>query len=194
MLIDLTNRRFAVCVYYIVLRTTTHAIRYGVACDCGVNKDIQGDSLRRRLSTSCGCNRRKHGQSRNGGTPEYRAYNHAKDRCTNPRNKKYPLYGGRGVCFKFESFPDFLAALGPRPSPEHSLDRFDDGDYARGQVAWSTRSQQRRNQRSMAKANAARRSIEDIRLGYELGVTQRELAGQYHVSQTFISDLLQAAA
>jgi hypothetical protein len=94
---------------------------------------------------------------------------------------------------KFASFPDFLAALGPRPSPEYSLDRFNDGDYALDEVTWATRSQQRRNQRGMTSANAAWRSVDEIRLAYELGLKQRELAAHYNVSRSLISSLLQAA-
>jgi DNA-binding transcriptional regulator LsrR (DeoR family) len=42
----------------------------------------------------------------------------------------------------------------------------------------------------MAGPNAARQNIEDIRLGYELGLSQRELALQYHVGRSTIGRLL----
>lgn len=46
-------------------------------------------------------------------------------------------------------FNRFLAHIGPRPSPEHSLDRIEnDGDYAPGNVRWATAKEQQRNRRN----------------------------------------------
>jgi hypothetical protein len=192
-LIDLSGRRVGrLRVLYRVANNAAGDPMWRAICDCGVEKNIDGGSLRSGRTRSCGCSRIKHGHGRNGGTPEYKAWAHAKERCENPRSQKYPLYGARGVRFKFDSFQAFLSALGTRPSPQHSLDRFNDGDYAPGEVRWSTRSEQRRNQRNMAGPNEARQSIEDIRLGRELGLSQRELAVRHNVSRSFIGRLLAA--
>lgn len=63
-------------------------------------------------------------------TPEYSAWAKLRERCTNPKQQSYPDYGGRGitVCARWggpESFPVFLADMGPRPSAKHSIDRKD---------------------------------------------------------------------
>jgi len=88
----------------------------------------------------------RHGGGRGEGTPEYRAYYNAKERCTNPKGPNWKDYGGRGIKFLFASFQQFLDELGPRPSPQHSLDRWDnDGPYAPGNCRWATKSVQRRN-------------------------------------------------
>lgn len=90
---------------------------------------------------------RRHGQARNGAmTPEYAVYKAAKARCLNPRSVRWKDYGGRGIKFLFQSFEEFFAELGPRPSPSHSLDRKEnDGNYERGNVRWATRAEQEAN-------------------------------------------------
>lgn len=89
--------------------------------------------------------------NRRGKTPEYRAWSKIKERCFKPHHPSYTDYGGRGIsmCARWRgSFPAFLADVGPRPSPAHSIDRIDnDGHYEPGNCRWATRSQQVRNSR-----------------------------------------------
>src|SRR3989442_273730 len=86
------------------------------------------------------------------GTPEYVAFVGARHRCNVPKSKSYPRYGGRGILFLFTSFEQWFAVLGPRPSPQHSVDRFpnNDGNYEPGNVRWATRSEQDQNKRRPA--------------------------------------------
>jgi hypothetical protein len=81
--------------------------------------------------------------------PEYYTFYAARTRCTNPRHRTFPYYGGRGIQFKFKSFEEFYAHLGPRPEGM-SLDRYpnNDGHYEPGNVRWATRKEQRLNQRA----------------------------------------------
>jgi hypothetical protein len=75
-----------------------------------------------------------------------------KDRCNNPKAAQYQYYGGRGirVCERWNVFENFLADMGPRPSPSHSIDRINnDGNYEPGNCRWATMSTQRLNQRRM---------------------------------------------
>lgn len=81
-------------------------------------------------------------------TPEYRTWAAMRQRCLNPRSSRYPTYGGRGItiCERWSNFTAFLADMGPRPSPDHSLDRIDnDKGYEPSNCRWATRSQQQRN-------------------------------------------------
>ena len=89
-----------------------------------------------------------HGMSR---TPEYQAWLHMKDRCFNPNHKRYSDYGGRGitVCDRWLNLENFLADIGSRPSPKHSLDRIDnDGNYCHENCRWATKAEQQNNQRT----------------------------------------------
>lgn len=89
-----------------------------------------------------------HGHTIGKPTPEYYAYNAARQRCLNPNNDAWDNYGGRGIEFRFNSFEEFFAHIGPRPSAKHSLDRIEnDGHYEIGNVRWATASEQQRNQR-----------------------------------------------
>ena len=95
----------------------------------------------------------KHGRSL-PRTPEYMAWVSMIGRCKNPNNKKYRIYGGRGinVCERWLSknngFINFLEDIGERPKG-HSLDRWpnNDGDYKPGNVRWATSKEQQNNTR-----------------------------------------------
>ncbi len=64
-------------------------------------------------------------------------------RCYDPRTNGYNRYGGRGitVCERWrKNFRAFMNDMGPRPTPEHTLDRYpnNDGNYEPGNVRWAT--------------------------------------------------------
>lgn len=126
-----------------------------VRCSCGVEKLMVGGHLARPDVVSCGHHKNKntgdrsrtHGKS---GSPEHWAWKHLRARCEDQSSKDWKDYGGRGItfCERWMSFENFIADVGPRPSPKHSIDRIRvNGNYEPGNVRWATPIQQGRNTR-----------------------------------------------
>ncbi len=90
-------------------------------------------------------------------------YNGMLQRCYQPGAIKYALYGGRGirVCGRwFYSFAAFVADMGDRPSPDHSLDRINgNGHYEPSNCRWATDTEQNNNRRAYLMKNATKRSL-----------------------------------
>jgi hypothetical protein len=83
-------------------------------------------------------------------TPEYAAWDSAKQRCTNPNHPRWKDYGGRGItmCEAWRTdFLVFLRDVGPKPVG-YTLDRIDnDRGYEPGNVRWTDWKTQENNKR-----------------------------------------------
>jgi hypothetical protein len=75
-------------------------------------------------------------------------------RCRNPKHAAFRHYGGRGIEVRYASFEAFLADVGPKPSPEHSIDRINnDGHYEPGNCRWADAKTQQKNRRAQRRRN-----------------------------------------
>lgn len=162
--IDYTNHRLACgLVLREVGKNPYGTVVWRVICEHGVEFDVISGNLKNKKCCPCNVissmakNLRRHShtfQTDKGAdcTPEYAAWQQMKDRCKNPKSAQWKNYGGRGikVCQRWlDSFDNFIADMGARLSPKHSLDRFPNmnGNYEPSNCRWATWKEQRNNSR-----------------------------------------------
>lgn len=126
-------------------------------CDCGTETTVASGALRLGTTKSCGCYDREIAAQRcrerathNGHSkPEYSIWIDMRRRCSDPSRDNYKNYGAKGVrvCERWQnSFADFFADMGSRPSKLHTIDRTDStGNYEPGNCSWADRFAQANN-------------------------------------------------
>ena len=162
-------------------------------CDCGNIRNISRNALVTGNTKSCGClNLEKiklpktHGETAGHTvTPTYRAWLNAKQRCNNPKNAEWHIYGEKGIkmCPEWEqSYEKFLADVGRKPGREYSIERIrSNGDYEPGNVKWATAAEQSRNtsQTRLIEYNGKTQCLTDW--ATELGFNARTLGSRLNV-------------
>lgn len=160
---NITGQRFTrlVAVAFSHMRDTNAYWR--CMCDCGKVVTVAACNLKSKHKPvrSCGCYGAEYRKAHPPGgvaptdnpvhhRPEYSCWRAMITRCTCETTPTFEQYGARGitVCDRWRnSFEDFVADVGPRPTPEHTLDRYPDreGNYEPGNVRWATQTEQQRN-------------------------------------------------
>ena len=161
-------------------------------CECGNTKIIQGTSLISGRTKSCGCYqaeavKRSNSKHELSYSSEYGIYKSMIQRCTNPKNKSYCNYGGKGItiCKEWlDSFEQFYEDMGPKPNKNSSIERIDyNGNYEPSNCKWEGYVVQGRNKSSTKLSLIKAR---EIRSKYSKGASLTELGKEYGVTKQTI--------
>ena len=161
--IDLTGNTYGrLKVVELAGKNSKGKLLWRCECKCGNEAVIIGENLKTRVTTSCGCYRKEvevvagvtHGLSRKNGKTDrvYSIWLDMKKRCSNPKNKEYKNYGGRGIRVCNDWASDYVKfyewAMINGYSDKLTLDRIDvDKNYGPDNCKWSTWIEQGRNKR-----------------------------------------------
>lgn len=117
-------------------------------CDCGNEKVINYDNIKRGLVKSCGCITKT--ANRLSKTRLYQTYRHLINRCYCKKDINYKNYGGRGITVCQEWQNDFMNfynwAMANGYTDKLTIDRIDvNGNYEPTNCRWVTMKIQQNN-------------------------------------------------
>lgn len=159
-------------------------------CACGGTGVVRSNILRSGQSQSCGCYMRErsrqtliertqtHGMTK---TPTHRIWCLMRQRCNDVNFPGYAKYGAKGirVCERWNSFENFLADMGEKPSPRHSIDRMNPrGNYEPGNCTWATAKQQQNNRTNNRRITFRGETLTLMQWAERLGIRRERIAAR----------------
>lgn len=119
-------------------------------------------------------------------SPEYNSWEGMHSRCNDKKKWNYHRYGGRGitVCKRWNSYKNFIADMGRRPSKNHTLDRENNSlGYYPSNCRWATKIEQQNNMRNnrMCKINGKKMTV--AQAARELGISYMKVWHKVNNSQ-----------
>lgn len=159
--LDLTGQTFnKLTVIKEAPRVASNKSRWYCRCECGNEIAVHTMHLRSGHTKSCGCIPRQNSDRVMNEEGEmvrpdgYHSWKAIQSRCYSKSDSSYPRYGGAGItmCDRWrgkDGLKNFLADMGPRPSPEHSVGRIDwRGNYCPENCEWQDHIEQGRNKKN----------------------------------------------
>lgn len=179
-LIDITGNKYGKLTVIRYFESKNHNRYWLCMCECGKERTVSTEKLTSGHTRSCGCLKiihKTHGYSMK--LKEYICWLDMKGRCYRPTNQRFSNYGGRGitVCDRWvNSFENFLADMGLKPTPQHSLDRINnDGNYEPCNCKWSTPKEQRMNKQNTVRVFYKNNLVPLKNLCEELGISSKSV-------------------
>ena len=132
-------------------------------CYCGNTFKARMPDIKNGKIRSCGCHnkqRTKESRTKHGlrSHPLYHVWNDIIKRTTNPNNKSYRHYGGRGItiCERWLNIANFIDDMYPTYKKGLSIDRINNnGNYELSNCRWTTNVTQLQNTRKIRCTNTS---------------------------------------
>ena len=146
-------------------------------CVCGAECIVRGAHLRQGRRKHCGAavHRFRPPPLTVQYKSEYQSWTNMRERCNNPKHKKYPIYGGRGITVdsRWNEFKNFMLDMGRKPDPKFTIERDNvNGNYEPTNCRWISRKDQGRNKRNSVFVTYNGKRILLIDLVEELGLSR----------------------
>lgn len=156
-------------------------------CRCACGNEVKVSTSAVNIAVSCGCARRRAGGM--WKSVEFQCWWSMIKRCTTSKQEKdVKNYQNRNikVCDRWmESFLNFYADMGPRPSNKHSIERrLNDGNYEPSNCFWADDFQQVNNRRTTIMIEYQGKTQSLSRWCIELGLDRKLMKGRYRMGMT----------